>query len=159
MHRGIQNATILMSCSHHLGLGTHDTLELLWKSLDCGSCHKCENQNSKEETKLDEGIVESLMVTKPYEEMEKIKKKFWTYTGSKTGKVSNLELLVETICVNMCVCVYTFFYWIYMSSGRVWADKMSQAYHHPEWGWPAIEHSGTGSKTGYWQICFCSCKF
>ena len=43
-------------------------------------------------------------------EMEKIKKKFWTYTGSKTGKVSNLELLVETICVNMCVCVYTFFY-------------------------------------------------
>lgn len=60
-------------------------LELLWESLDCGSCHKCENWDSKVETKLDEGIVESIMVTKPYEEIEKIKKKFWTYTGLKTG--------------------------------------------------------------------------
>lgn len=93
MHHGIQSATTLMPCSHHLGSGTHDTLELLWKSSDCGSCHKCENRNSKEEAKLDEGIVGSVMVTKPHEEMEKIKKKVWTYTGLKTGKVSNPELL------------------------------------------------------------------
>ena len=42
---------------------------------------------------MDEGIVESVTVTKPYEEMEKITKKLWTYTGLKTGKVSNLEVL------------------------------------------------------------------
>lgn len=162
-HHGIQSATTLMSCSHHLGLGTHDTLELLWESLDCGSCHKCENRNSKGETKVDEGIVESVTVTKPYEEMEKITKKLWTYTGLKTGKVSNLEVLCwDHVCKCVCLCVYIFFTefkCLQVGFGLTKCHRLTIILNEDGLLIPAIEHSGTGSKTGYWQIHFCSYKF
>lgn len=55
-----------MSLSHHSGLCTQSVLKLSWKS-DCASCHKCENRNSKEKAKPDEGTTKRANVTKPWE--------------------------------------------------------------------------------------------